>query len=195
MARPPTPPKLPCQVCHRIDAGLYTGYAFEERRSYTYHSNGERCPHPHADEPGFAAYLARGLIVHSAPSRFRGAGRFDVTLATGGASGRVFAPSAALAQVLCEAQRSHRGHVPAEVWEAFRAAYLAEMRRSFRACRPVWARLLEQAHVVLVCACANPEHCHRTLLRRDILPRLGARDGGEWAVDGLGPRRGAPAPG
>lgn len=186
MAGPQTLPKLPCQVCHRIDPGLYTGYALAERRSYTYHSDGERCAHPHADEPGFAEYLARSLTVHSAQSRFRGAGRLDVTATTGGAVGRVFAPSVAVTGALFEAQRAHRGGVPSEVWEHCRTTYLSEMRRSYKLYRPVWSHLLAQPHVVLVCVCADAERCHRTLLRRDILPRLGARDGGEVAVDGLG---------
>jgi uncharacterized protein YeaO (DUF488 family) len=184
MPQPTRLPKLPCQVCRRIDPGLYTGYALAERRSYTYHSDGERCPHPHADEPGFAEYLAHDLTVHSAPSRFDGDGRLDISATTGGAIGRVFAPSAALMTMLFEAQRSHRGAVPAEAWTRWHAAYLAEMRRSYKQYRPVWSHLLAQRHVVLVCACADAEHCHRTILRRDVLPRLGARDGGEVTHDG-----------
>lgn len=48
-----------------------------------------------------------------------------------------------------------------------------------RANRPMWDNLLSRQRVILCCYCTDAEHCHRTILRRDILPKLGAEDCGE----------------
>jgi hypothetical protein len=66
-----------------------------------------------------------------------------------------------------------------EAWERYVVGYLAEMRASYRANRPAWDALLAREVVTLCCYCTDPEHCHRTLLARDILPKLGATYGGE----------------
>lgn len=42
-----------------------------------------------------------------------------------------------------------------------------------------WRALLARPRVVLACYCADPERCHRTILARDILPKLGATYRGE----------------
>ena len=52
--------------------------------------------------------------------------------------------------------------------------YVAEMRASYRRHRGAWDALLGRPRVVLCCFCTNPELCHRTVLGRDILTRMGA---------------------
>ena len=69
-------------------------------------------------------------------------------------------------------------------WRVYRPAYRDEMRASYRHCRTQWEALLSRERVVLVCYCLDAEHCHRAILRRDILPTLGAVDCGE--LDGGG---------
>lgn len=71
-------------------------------------------------------------------------------------------------------------------WERYKPAYVAEMRRSYRDERSAWDALLARERVVLCCYCQNAHHCHRTVLRSEILPKLGAADGGEVEVDSWG---------
>jgi len=66
-----------------------------------------------------------------------------------------------------------------ETWLAYVDTYHAEMRESYRARRDAWDALLARRRVVLVCFCVDPERCHRTLLGRSILPKLGATYEGE----------------
>lgn len=66
-----------------------------------------------------------------------------------------------------------------EAWTRYVEGYLEEMRASYRASRAAWDALLARPVVTLCCYCTDPEHCHRTLLARDILPKLGATYGGE----------------
>jgi len=62
--------------------------------------------------------------------------------------------------------------------DAYRAAYVVEMRASYKAHRGEWARLLARRRVVLACGCSAEWACHRGFLREDILPKLGAVDCG-----------------
>lgn len=138
----------------------------------------------------------------------------DVTRMTGGAAGDPFAPSWAILKPALDARREADAlmarakravHAPLDAadredewaltqeaealdlaaWEAYRPAFLAEMRLSYRRRRKAWDELLARSMVVLLCFCEDESHCHRTLLRRDILPKLGAVDGGEipWMND------------
>jgi hypothetical protein len=66
-------------------------------------------------------------------------------------------------------------------WTEYKPAFLDEMRASWRERRPMWDVLLSRQRVVLCCYCSDAAHCHRTILRRDILPKLGAEDCGEIA--------------
>lgn len=63
--------------------------------------------------------------------------------------------------------------------DAYAAAYVLEMRASYRAHRVEWMRLLARERVVLACGCSAEWACHRGVLRADILPKLGAVDCGE----------------
>lgn len=65
------------------------------------------------------------------------------------------------------------------VWANYQRSYLAEMRRSYVQFRDQWLALLARPRVVLCCYCVDAAHCHRTLLARDILPKLGATNAGE----------------
>jgi hypothetical protein len=95
-------------------------------------------------------------------------------------------------------------------WEAYRPRFIAEMRVSCgltrgstawarrpaeerelheeawaREVRPqptAWARLLRLPFVVITCACPDAAHCHRAILRAEILPTLGAVDAGEVRI-------------
>lgn len=66
-----------------------------------------------------------------------------------------------------------------KLWNDCATAYVAEMRASYKRQRDLWQALLERPYVILCCYCANPNRCHRMLLREHILPKLGATDGGE----------------
>lgn len=116
--------------------------------------------------------------------------RFDVTRKSGGSDGTVFAPSWAILNPALEARREGDAlrkaldvtgatFVERRAWERYVPAYLAEMRESYRCNRAAWGALLARQRVVLVCYCTDSEHCHRTLLARDILPKLGATYCGE----------------
>lgn len=52
---------------------------------------------------------------------------------------------------------------PLALWEAYKAAYKAELKRSMRLHPQLWRDLLEQSSV-LVCDCAGTERCHRVVL-------------------------------
>lgn len=64
-------------------------------------------------------------------------------------------------------------------WLVYVAGYTAEMRESYRRDRAAWNALLAREVVTLCCYCTDTARCHRTLLARDILPKLGATYGGE----------------
>lgn len=64
-------------------------------------------------------------------------------------------------------------------WVLYAGAFLGEMRESYRRQRGAWKALLAREVVTLSCYCTDPEACHRTLLGREILPRLGAVYEGE----------------
>lgn len=64
-------------------------------------------------------------------------------------------------------------------WREYVPAFMDEMRASWKEHRPMWDNLLSRQRVILCCYCMDAERCHRTILRRDILPKLGAEDCGE----------------
>lgn len=103
--------------------------------------------------------------------------RFDITRKSGGLSGVIFAPSWAILRPALDSMKAG----DAAAWSRYVPAYLEEMRESYKVKRAGWEGLLSRARVVLVCYCVDPLHCHRTLLGRDILPRLGAAYRGEVA--------------
>jgi uncharacterized protein YeaO (DUF488 family) len=70
-------------------------------------------------------------------------------------------------------------HSPNRAWDEYVPRYVVEMRASYRIKRAKWDALLARGTVTLCCFCANPERCHRWILRTMILPKCGAVDGGE----------------
>lgn len=66
-------------------------------------------------------------------------------------------------------------------WDSYVGAYTSEMRRSYVERRAAWDGLLSRERVVLLCYCPDHTRCHRTVLGREILPKLGAVYGGELA--------------
>lgn len=136
------------------------------------------------------------LQVFTAQMRYRGPDRFDVTRKSGGAAGRVFAPSWDLlrpaldARKLASRLRELGKDAEAELaekraWATYVPGFLREMAESRALYQRAWMELLERERVVLVCYCAPRELCHRGLLV-PMLVELGAIDGGELHVD---PRR------
>lgn len=143
------------------------------------------------------------LVVRTArvgPTRY--ADELNVTRATGEGDGLAFAPSWAILGPALRARREaaeiaaafarngggSRGgcadaeRIEGEAWAAYVPAYLAEMRRSYRERRRAWVALLARESVTLLCFCVDPARCHRTLLAREILPKLGAAYAGERAT-------------
>ena len=126
------------------------------------------------------------LTVHTARISTRDPDRFDVTRGSGRGDGLAFAPSQSiltpaltLRRVGSDLDAQTAATIEAAMWALYAPAYVAEMRASYRRDRGPWERLLSRGRRVLVCYCANREHCHRTLLAREILPRLGATYAGE----------------
>jgi len=117
------------------------------------------------------------LEVWTARISYAGPSRFDITRKTAWlaqkarkpAPGDPFAPS----WLLLKSGQSR--NMP---WEQYAAAYLTQMRLSYRVYRPAWDALLARKRVVLVCFCKDVGHCHRRLLA-EALQKLGAEYKGE----------------
>lgn len=103
----------------------------------------------------------------------------DITRKTGDQFSRAFAPSWALLGPVLQARRTG-GDMERE-WRRYVVGFGGEMLASRENAPGAWRSLLARPRAVLVCYCSDPERCHRTLLARDILPKLGAVYGGELA--------------
>jgi uncharacterized protein YeaO (DUF488 family) len=66
----------------------------------------------------------------------------------------------------------------ADMFEAYRRRYLAQLRGSYKRDRKPWDRLLARRRVVFTCFCTNHERCHRTILA-ECFQLLGAENRGE----------------
>lgn len=143
--------------------------------------------------------------VFTARVTYGGPDRFDVTRKSGGPKGEPFAPSWGLLRPYLELlQRIGKADPTTDpatwirlhkerdrLWADYVPAFVREMRTSYRRNRPAWDALLALPRVALVCYCEyGGAYCHRTLLARDILPKLGAVYGGELPEDEQ--RRGTP---
>lgn len=91
--------------------------------------------------------------------------------------GFVFAPSPDIVYPYLSKRRF--GHETDALWSKYVEDYKGEMRESYKRYRQCWELLLRWPRVVLLCMCTNHERCHRTILGRDILPKLGATYLGE----------------
>lgn len=116
------------------------------------------------------------LRIRTARVSYRGPDRLDVTRKSGCHLGKTFAPSwKILGPILGERKESA---ISDERWEKYRAAYIDEMRESYKANRAGWATLLGRDRATLVCYCADPGRCHRRVLAA-LLVSVGAIDEGE----------------
>lgn len=135
------------------------------------------------------------LQVYTSRISSRDPDKLDVTRKSGSEFGVMFAPSWAILRPTLAARTGAKERIkcgaPADhpavladlaraeaAWAAYVPAYLAEMRESYRCHRDVWKHMLGVERRVLVCYCADPERCHRTLLA-GILSKLGAVVHGE----------------
>lgn len=64
-------------------------------------------------------------------------------------------------------------------WNRYVAGFKREMAQSQKTNAVAWQELLSLERIVLCCYCTDRVHCHRAVLRGDILPALGAKDCGE----------------
>lgn len=128
------------------------------------------------------------LHVLTARISYAGPGRLDITRKSGDEWALAFAPTWKILGPAIAGRRRAEGlrrsdpvlaaDIEANAWRSYVPAFLDQMRRSYATRRPDWERLLAMPRVVLCCYCVG-EMCHRTLLARDILPRLGATYDGE----------------
>ena len=100
----------------------------------------------------------------------------NITRMSAGPEGLPFAPSWDLLNQFKPKQKA--GTLTPADWEDFKAAYIGEMRWSYRAHRAAWDVLLARPRVVLVCYEPAGEHCHRLILA-DLLIKAGAVYHGE----------------
>ena len=135
------------------------------------------------------------LTVYTARIGYVGLDALDITRKSAIGDGQVFAPSWSILNPALDARRraadasklfwsslaadDEGPAILAAAWAVYVPAYVAEMRASYRAHRPAWERLLGEVLLTLTCYCVDPERCHRVLLARDILPKLGATYAGE----------------
>lgn len=116
----------------------------------------------------------------------------DITRKSG-KEGVIFAPSWDLLKPALEARekakklkakdREAAALIWTEAWETYVVGFLDEMRASYRQDRDGWEDLLALDSVCLLCYCDDANCCHRHLLRRRVLPMLGAVNAGELGVD------------
>jgi len=71
----------------------------------------------------------------------------------------------------------HGKRGPPISWAEYRKRYLAEMRRQTESIAELAERVGAGETIALLCssACTDPDHCHRTLLRKLIESRAGRR--------------------
>lgn len=100
----------------------------------------------------------------------------DITRKSAPAWAEAFAPSWAILGPALDARKQGRDEAH---WPHYVEQYVDEMRASYRRHATAWNQLLAMPSATLVCYCTDPERCHRTVLARDILPKLGAEYEGE----------------
>lgn len=91
--------------------------------------------------------------------------------------GSVFAPEPAKFYAMLSKRRS--GSLGDVDWIMYRGDYIRYMRVSYRKYREQWSALLGLERVVLLCFCKDAERCHRTVLAKDVLVKLGCQYVGE----------------
>lgn len=93
--------------------------------------------------------------------------------------GEFLAPAASIVfPTLAAMKRAKSGADRERIWAHYEASYHHQMVAAYRLRRVEWALLLVRPRVVLVCFCADPSRCHRTLAA-SYLAKLGADYRGE----------------
>lgn len=113
--------------------------------------------------------------VYTSRVTYPGEDGLRVTRYHGHRDGLPFAPSEAILLPALVARKA--GRLDAH-WPTYAAAYVAEMRASYKANPRAWAALLAREEVTLLCFCDSPRLCHRYLLA-DLLTKCGATYCGE----------------
>lgn len=116
------------------------------------------------------------LIVRTARITYSGSDRIDVTRKGCTPDGWFMAPSW---KILAPVLRARSSQTLEQMWGEYVENYKREMEESRRLYPLMWRELLSLTGATLVCYCTNPLRCHRWILRTQILPELGAVDGGE----------------
>lgn len=149
------------------------------------------------------------LHVWTAPFKYRGTDRFDITRKSGGKDGLPFAPSWRIlgpalnarheaerlrtgasgqqlhlgdseADLLLDEQARRRADdIEAGAWSEYVPKYMAEMRASEQLHPLAWDALCSRELVTLVCYCPVSERCHRRLLAELLRDAYGAVYEGE----------------
>lgn len=96
--------------------------------------------------------------------------KLDVTRKSASRFGMNFAPSW---EIINKAKKEEIN------FDTFKLLYIEEMKKSYVENNAAWVFMLMKDRVVLTCYCTDHEHCHRTVLARDILPLYGAKYVGE----------------
>lgn len=129
-----------------------------------------------------------GVVLYTAQiGLYSGSDALDITRMTGKGHALAFAPSWKILRRFQWSKRHADTMEDAETvmryrdiaWNAYLDSFLEEMRKSYKEDLSSWESLLAQEERTLLCYCPNPERCHRTLIARDIFPKLGAVYGGE----------------
>lgn len=128
------------------------------------------------------------IHVHTARIDYAGPDRLDVTRKSADEWGKSFAPSWATLRPVLDARKIAASMVvPSDylddAWREYVPRFMFEMRKSYRERRADWERLLAMPRVVLCCYCSDRDQCHRTILAREILPKLGAVYCGELTAE------------
>lgn len=101
------------------------------------------------------------VLIYTAPLRYRGDDRLDVTRTGNDPVGRVFAPSSALLLPFKALQRA--GLASRSAWQEYARRYRTEMLASRRDHPDVWADVLARREVTFCCFEVDGP-CHRHLL-------------------------------
>lgn len=131
------------------------------------------------------------MILRTASLQRRPPDLFDVTWKSGGAAGRVFAPTPALLWPLIERRRA--GPLSQADIATYHRAYVALLAERYRKDPAPFLTLLRREKATLGCYChapADASGCHRVVLAWVLLQiahsvGIGVRYEGEW---GTGPR-------
>lgn len=121
------------------------------------------------------------LAFHTARYGHLGPDALDISRKGADPFGVTWAPSWGLLKPYLDKRKA--GGLTDEDWQAYRRAFLEEMRASYTQRRGAWDALLSRNHATLLCWCLDPGRCHRTLVAW-ILLQLGAQYLGELNRNG-----------